>query len=115
MNDEEIEDRRETHRPDPDRRGTARRRCILTGYVFFPNDDHVLSVRVTNLSDVGAKLHLGGLRPLPDRFTLAVPQRLLAYEALIVWKKLPDLGVIFAGRPSPEMLMRIDATVAKLR
>jgi hypothetical protein len=115
MQNDEIDDRRETLRPDPERRVNVRRRCVLTGYVFFLNDEHILPVRVSNLSETGAKLNLSGLRPIPDSFTIAIPQRLLAFDAQVTWKKLPDLGILFVGLPSPEMSLRMDAALAKLR
>jgi hypothetical protein len=114
MQDDEIDDRREIARAEPDRRENARRRCILAAYVFFQSDEHVLPVRVSNLSETGAKLRLGGLMLLPDKFTLVVPQRLLAFDAIVTWKDLPDLGVLFVGRPSLEMQQRIEKSLLKV-
>jgi hypothetical protein len=114
MQNDDVDDRRELPREDPDRRKNLRRRCVLSGYVFFPNDDHVLPVRVGNLSEVGAKLQLAGLRPLPDKFTLLVAQRRVALDCIVVWKNLPNLGVHFVGEPNPDMQLRIDAALKTL-
>jgi hypothetical protein len=92
----DIEDRRKdvsSRPPTPGRRAAPRRRVLLTALVVDLASDTVISCRIENVSDIGARIRLAEPRFLPPTFWLIAMTSGLAYRATTKWRQDERLGV----------------------
>ena len=95
MSQSEEDDRRSAERAGANRRGLARRRCLIGGLLVRPGSDYVDRVGVRNLSASGAKLVMEGLGVVHPGTVLVIPKIEAAFEIEVVWRELPESGVRF--------------------
>lgn len=81
----------------PGKRQTPRRRMLMTGLVA--NDDLGLSFRcaIRDRSADGARLKLPPGTLVPNRFWLIEATEGLAFDATVIWRQAPELGVSLAA------------------
>ena len=92
----DVEDRRKdvsSRPPTLGRRAAPRRRVLLTALVVDLVSDTVISCRIENVSDTGARIRLAEPRFLPPTFWLIAMTSGLAYSATTKWRQDERLGV----------------------
>jgi hypothetical protein len=92
----DVEDRRKdvaSRPPTLGRRTTPRRRVLLTALLVDLDNDMVVSCRIENVSDTGARIRLAEPRYLPPTFWLIAVTSGLAYLATVIWREDERLGV----------------------
>jgi hypothetical protein len=65
------------------------------GLIVFARHTPMLKCRIVDRSPAGARVRLSHRRPLPDRVTLIDPEIGASFEALIVWRHPPYIGLAF--------------------
>jgi len=96
LEERDVEDRRKdvTSRPPTlGRRAAPRRRVLLSALVVDLGSDTVVSCRIENVSDSGARIRLAEPRYLPPTFWLIAVTSGLAYNATAIWREDERLGV----------------------
>jgi hypothetical protein len=94
--DAALEDRRSLPRRVSDERRLERReRVYLAAVLLIPGEDAARGATILNRSSAGAKLRVGDVSVLPERFTLVDQRSCLAHECRVVWRAMPDVGVAF--------------------
>jgi hypothetical protein len=68
------------------------------GRIVFARHAPMLKCRIVDRSPSGARVRVSYRRPLPDRLTLIDPQIGATFEALIVWRHPPFIGLVFLSR-----------------
>jgi PilZ domain len=94
--EDDVEDRRKdanSRPPTLGRRTSLRRRVLLSAVIVDLTQEMVVSCRVENLSDNGARIRLAEPRFLPRTFWLIALTSGLAYSANVVWREEERLGV----------------------
>jgi hypothetical protein len=79
--------------PSVERRRHTRHRVLKAARILF-NKTSVISCRVRNLSDGGARLDLPSVLGVPPDFTLDIAGDRRA-DARVVWKTGSEIGVAF--------------------
>jgi hypothetical protein len=93
---DDVEDRRKdasSRPPTLGRRASQRRRVLLSALIVDLTQEVIVSCRVENVSDNGARLKLAEPRFLPRAFWLIALTSGLAYSANVVWREEDRLGV----------------------
>ncbi len=86
----------------------ARRLTLLAGKLVYGDHQLTLDCSIRDCSDRGARVRLFAAEPLPGRVWFLNLSGGLAYEAQIVWRRYPDVGLAFlekldlAGLDTPE-------------
>lgn len=81
-----------------------RERTYLSGKLVYdserltPEGTFTLGCTIRDISEGGAKVTLGCLRPLPADLYLIVVKRCVAYRATVVWLNAPSRGLRFSQR-----------------
>lgn len=92
--DETDDRRKDSARPATlGRRTSRRRKVLLTALVVDLDTETVVSCRVENVSDSGARIKLAERRFLPPAFWLIAVTAGLAYEATTIWREDDRLGI----------------------
>jgi hypothetical protein len=68
------------------------------GLIVFARHAPMLKCRIVDRSPSGARVRVSHRRPLPDRVTLIDPEIGATFEALIVWRHPPFVGLVFLCR-----------------
>lgn len=76
-------------------RESARGRVLLRGELVWGHGAFTADCVIRDLSSTGARVRLGAAQPVPSRVYLIDARAPVAYEALIAWKNMPDLGLKF--------------------
>lgn len=88
----------ETTTETEDRRGSFRRRTLLTGTVIFHGNNSTYSCRIRNLGEDGARLIFDGVPLLPNQFDLRVDRggfHDTPRHVRRIWGNATDMGVAF--------------------
>lgn len=80
---------------DGDNRTHVRRRQLKAAKIVYRNGNCVLDCAITDISEGGARIDLGIVVDLPDRFFLHFADGSRKREAEVVWRKGTALGVRF--------------------
>jgi hypothetical protein len=101
-------------------RSTPRYRTLLKGRVIFPNKQSTMDCVVRDLSEGGARLHIGHHDTVPDHFSLYVPLKETTYQVTVRWRQNEDVGVMFdtgedEDEASQSLAGRVEALEAELR
>ncbi len=98
-----------------DHRQQRRQRAFLGAKIVYGEQDFTLDCVVRDLTGTGARLKLPDGQAVPDRFILLEFRSGVAYEAHVVWKRHPEIGVSFlsqqpvsdAATPTMALLKRL--------
>jgi hypothetical protein len=86
--------RKDTSRsPTLGRRASRRQRVMLSALIVDISSDAVVSCRIENVSDQGARIKLAERRFLPATFWLIAVTSGIAYDAKTKWREDDRLGV----------------------
>jgi hypothetical protein len=78
----------------------ASRRRILKGAIIAYNDRRsTLQCSVRDISETGARLRVDGSINAPDTFVLIIELDGTEADCQVVWRKPPDLAVVFVSPP----------------
>jgi hypothetical protein len=99
-----------------DRRAAERIATSLRGKVFPGPVDCI----VADFSKLGARVRFEGEPPAGARLTLVVWSSGVAFDAVVRWRRGPEIGLLFASsrdlrRPAPPHLVEIQALWVKRR
>ena len=84
----------DTDRPsDGDKRRAPRRRVLLGGLVAYPDLSVSFRCAIRDRTAAGARLKLPDGMVVPERFWLIEANEGLAYDAVPVWRRYPEVGV----------------------
>ena len=78
-----------------DRRAVARRRMNWGSYIAMPDASLWVKCQTRDLSFAGARVQMDELPNLPAAVYFLEMRARLAYEANIVWRKAPEIGLQF--------------------
>lgn len=81
---------------DAESRRSKRRRMIKTGDIIYKHLGSLMSCRVMDLSDVGAKIQPDDPAACPDQFVLHFKSG-DAYHCEVIWRQDKAVGVRFTG------------------
>ncbi len=79
----------------PERRSAPRSRTFWKGTILFPGGLRSSECTVRNYTVKGARLECGNVPDIPDHFALKIPQKGETYDCTVVWRRLPEIGVVF--------------------
>jgi hypothetical protein len=79
--------------PTPGRRGSTRRRVLLSALIVDLKRESISPCRIENVSDKGARIRLAAPCFVPRTFWVIALTRGLAYKATIVWRRNDLMGV----------------------
>ena len=78
-------------------RASRRRRVLLGAKLVYADGAMSVDCALRDLSISGARITLKAEQALPNELFLLDLREGLAYEATIVWRRLPDIGLAFRG------------------
>jgi hypothetical protein len=94
VDDSDDDRRKDASRPPTlGRRVARRRRVLLSALVVDLDSEAIVSCRVENVSDNGARIKLAERRFLPPTFWLIAVTSGLAFPAKTVWREDDRLGI----------------------
>jgi hypothetical protein len=99
--------------PTTDNRAVPRRRALLSALIVDSELNGVVTCRVDNVSESGARLNAPGSLLLPTTFWLIVQKAAVAYEAKTVWRRFPAAGVSLG--PPVDLTSPTTETARRLR
>jgi len=76
-----------------ERRSAPRQRTLLAGRLSYGDPAVVIACSIRNLSPVGANIELEGPVLLMPPFRLLLAREGVAYDATIVWRRGPRIGL----------------------
>ena len=79
------------------RQSERRETCLKAQISYGPKDGITLDCTIRNISSGGAMLDVPADRLLPPAFRLINIGEGFAYDAHIVWRRGPQIGVYFSG------------------
>jgi PilZ domain len=94
--EDDVDDRRKdatSRAPTLGRRASPRRRVLLSALVVDLAKETIISCRVENVSETGARIKLAEPRFLPSTFWLIAITSGAAYNATVIWRVDERLGV----------------------
>jgi hypothetical protein len=77
------------------RRAHERRRVRFGSFIAVPDASRWVKCQTIDLSFAGARVHMDEMPSLPEAVYFLQLQDRLAYEARIVWRKAPEMGLQF--------------------
>ena len=78
-----------------DRRRAERRRVLWGSRIAHLDGAQYVACKTLDISSAGARIHLAEQQGVPETvYFLDMPNR-LSYEARVVWRKAPELGLQF--------------------
>lgn len=77
-----------------ERRKTVRHRTLKGGKIVINDGFSTFDCKVRNFSEAGAKLVVGGIIGIPERFTLAMDDG-RRFACAVVWRTEGEIGVQF--------------------
>jgi hypothetical protein len=86
------------NREPEERRLEPRVVADAAGLIVFARHAPMLKCRIVDRSPSGARVRISYRRPLPDRVTLIDPEIGASFEALVVWRHPPCIGLAFVSR-----------------
>ncbi len=93
-----------------DRRRSTRSRSLLSGLLVFDDCSRSLSCTIRNLTDVGARVELGGVILLPPSLWMIETRNGIAHEAKVAWRLGNEFGLKFLSQHRLD-----DATTPELK
>ena len=90
-----------------EQRKQRRQRVLKEGKIVSSDMNRVIDVKIREMSESGALVHLPANVVLPDNFNLLIVSERLLYPAEMRWRKGEAMGLEFNGEPRPSAL-RID-------
>ncbi len=101
-------------------RAAPRSRSLLKGRMIFPNKQSTMDCIVRDISDGGARLHLGHHDLVPDHFDLYVPLKEATFAVAVRWRSHDEVGVMFvtpeqAGESRQDLAARVERLEAEVR
>lgn len=66
--------------------------------------NRVIDVKIRDMSESGALVHLPANVVLPDNFNFLIVSERLLYPAVMRWRKGDAMGLEFTGEPRPSAL-----------
>ena len=85
-----------------DGRERRRQRCLLVANLVYGAEQLTVGATVRDLNEQGCRARLVTMLPLPSRLTILLGRDGDAYEAEVMWKNVPEIGLKF--------LTKVDAT-----
>lgn len=82
-------------RKQDDRRVAPRRRVLWGSFVAAPDGSHWSKCQTQDISPTGARVAVDEPRALPASVWFLEMRHRLAYEAEVVWRKAPEVGLQF--------------------
>ncbi|UYN99534.1 MAG: PilZ domain-containing protein [Devosia sp.] len=77
-----------------DNRSAPRQRTLKGAKIVINDGFSTFDCTVRNLSETGAKLSVGGIIGIPDRFQLALDDG-RRFDCMVAWRKATEIGVSF--------------------
>jgi hypothetical protein len=90
-----------------EQRKQRRQRVLKEGKIVSSHMDRVIDVKIRDMSESGALVHMPANVVLPDNFNLLIVSERLLYPAVMRWRKGDAMGLEFTDEPRPSAL-RID-------
>jgi hypothetical protein len=97
-----------------------RRLALLSGKLVYGEHQLTLDCTIRDCSERGARVRLFAAEPLPGRLWFLNLSAGVAYDAQIVWRRFPDIGLVFLEKvdfgqtdtPEARVLHRLMAEAA---
>jgi hypothetical protein len=81
-----------------------RQRVLKEGKIVSSDMNRVIDIKIRDMSESGALVHLPANVVLPDNFNLLIVSEKLLYPAVARWRKGEAMGIEFVGEPRPSAL-----------
>ena len=78
-------------------RASRRRRVLLGAKLVYADGAISVDCALRDLSSSGARITLKAEQALPNELFLLDLREGVAYEATVVWRRVPDVGLAFRG------------------
>lgn len=109
-----------------DKRGAARQKSLLRGFVYFGNSPSAVECIVRDISETGARLKFQNLPIIADALDLHIPAKGHTLHADVKWYQRDEIGVAFVkasalGDPCAvdgelsERVKRLEVEIAALK
>jgi hypothetical protein len=82
-------------KPNPNARRGPRSRTYLGAKLVYGDGAFSLDCLMRDFSDAGARIKVPEGLPIPDQVFLVELRTGVAYEAEVVWRRLPEIGLKF--------------------
>jgi PilZ domain len=87
-----------------EQRKQRRQRVLKDGKIVSSDMNRVIDVKIRDMSESGALVHLPANVVLPDNFNFLIVSERLLYPAVMRWRKGEAMGLEFTGEPRPSAL-----------
>jgi hypothetical protein len=84
------------HRVGANRRKFPRHRALLAGRVAYGTTAFTLGCTIRDISEGGARIKLPAGQTVPNKVYLIDVRKGCAYEASVVWRRTPEVGLSFS-------------------
>jgi hypothetical protein len=86
---------KKNQKPGVEQRTAERRRVLWGSRIAHLDGSQYLKCLTRDISSAGARVHLDDPHLLPESVYFLDMRNRLVYEALVVWRKAPELGLQF--------------------
>jgi hypothetical protein len=94
-------------------RQASRRRALLGAKLVYGEGAYTVDCTIRDLSETGARVKLPEGQAVPDHVHLLELRTGVAYEARVVWKHHPEIGLEFLNRYDVSQASTPEMTILK--